>query len=233
MPIGTPPPANAFSLENCPDSEILLVTSISPVYTMTDEGSTTSDISLDASNCSVQASPGHPALRYEIVRDALYATLGTVLEDLERHGQVVPGHGAFLGVASTPPVEHFPMVSYSLWRPVPHHYVFVRICAGPLLTRAERQLIRTRPFVRATQPAYVQKWWELFGSSVHDSWDEGAPGSRSIGRFFISVLLPPGAALDLVTESDSSSESGEGGERDGDLLVSSFTEEVHGLVDEE
>ena len=70
---------------------------------------------------------------------------------------------------------------------------------------------------------------------MHDSWDEGAPGSRSIGRFFISVLLPPGAALDLVTESDSSSESGEGGERDGDgdLLVSSFTEEVHGLVDEE
>ena len=90
-------------------------------------------------------------LESEEVRETFHVTLTSALEDLAENGQVVPGHGGFLGAVSTVPVEGFEMATFSLWRPIPHHYLFIRMCGRPLMTRAERLALRRNHFLHATQ----------------------------------------------------------------------------------
>ena len=129
-----------------------------------------------------------------------------------------------MGVVSTPPVEGvLDMLTFSLWMPIPHHYVFIRMDEGPLMTRAERFVYRTNAFIRATQPGWVVKWYELFGESIDNDWDQNAPGNNEIGGGNIVVIMPPGGPLEAaIDEGDEAAlEFMDGGE----LLVSSFSSE--------
>ena len=172
--LGPPPPRSRFHPDVYPEAEVLLICNISPEYTMLEDGSTRPDITLLATNCEHKVREGHMILESEEVRETFHVTLTSALEDLAENGQVVPGHGGFLGAVSTVPVEGFEMATFSLWRPIPHHYLFIRMCGGPLMTRAERLALRRNHFLHATQPNWIKKWWELFGRHIDSGNEETA-----------------------------------------------------------
>ena len=228
--LGPPPPRSRFHPHVYPEAEALLVVNMSPEYTMLDDGSTRPDITLSASNCEHHARPGHIILESEIVQESFHVTLATVMEDLAQNGQVVPGHGGFLGAVSTIPVEGFQMATFSLWRPIPHHYLFIRMCEGPLMTRAERLALRRNPFLHATQPNWIQRWWALFGRHIDRDWDRDSPDAHDIGGGNVVFLMPPGGPLEAAID--------EGNQQDmeafdaGEILVDSFNSGDEGTLEE-
>ena len=229
--LGSPPPRTRFHPNAYPEAEVLVVCNISPEFTMLEDGSTKPDITLSASNCQIEAREGHSILRSEVVRETFHVTLAFALEDLAQNGQVVPGHGGFLGAVSTVPVDGFDMGTFSLWMPIPHHYLFIRMCDGPLMTRAERLALRRNHFLLATQPNWIQKWWELFGRNIDRDWDRYSPDSHNIGGGNVVFLMPPGGPLEAaIDEGDASDMEAFNA---GELLVDSFTSEDGGLGIEE
>ena len=230
--LGDPHPEFLIPTSTYPESEVVMVCRISPTFTMTDEGRLEPDVTLDTSTCGYRAWSGHLILQNEAVKEAFNATLVMAVEDVINNGPVVPGHAGFVGMVSTPPVEGFNLATFSLWNPLPHHYVWIRRADGPLMTNAERRIYRSSPFIQATQPNYVQRWWTLFGSHIDMDWDRHLPGSQFVGHSFISVLNPPGGPLEDTEDEEEITGTGEGG--DNELLVESFHSETEsGAVLEE
>ena len=94
------------------------------------------------------------------------------------------------------------MTTFSVWRPIPDHFVWMRLYEGPVMT---------------TQPGYIQKWFQLFGSFIDDGFGAGDENAHSIGGNNIAAIFAPGQ----TDEEDADSEE----EPDESLLlVSSFTE---------
>ena len=219
--LGPPPPRSRFHPDVYPEAEVLLICNISPEYTMLEDGSTRPDITLSATNCEHKAREGHMILESEEVRETFHVTLTSALEDLAENGQVVPGHGGFLGAVSTVPVEGFEMATFSLWRPIPHHYLFIRMCGGPLMTRAERLALRRNHFLHATQPNWIKKWWELFGRHIDSDWDRDSPDSHDIGGGNVVFLMPPGGPLEVAV--DEGNEEVMEAFNAGEILVDNFS----------
>ena len=69
----------------------------------------------------------------------------------------------FMGLATVPPVDPFPMVSFAVWNPARHQYVWEWFCDGPVMNYEERMEYKSDKLFAASQGPHLQHWMAEFG----------------------------------------------------------------------
>ena len=114
----------------------------------------------------------HQIHHNEQLKLAVKAAMEEVIWRARVLGPFDPARPSFLGYATVPGVQSFPMRTYLVLELFPHNFALVPRCDGPLLSHRQRERFGEDVSYANTFSAATRRWVQDFGAFISRGWDE-------------------------------------------------------------